>query len=307
MKTSFLKKKGIAVKKIAGEIYLLNKNDRLPTMQILQEKHHISRGTVQNALAYLKKEGAIQTKSQGHLGTFIKAIDHKKLRKYADADRLVGTMPLPYSKLYEGLATGLYMIFNQQEIKLNLAFIRGAKSRMESVEKKTYDFAVVSRFAAEKEIEKGANISIVLAFGENTYLSKHVLILSDESQTEITDGMRVGIDEDSLDHYHLTKDLTKEKEVQLIDYPANQLIHGIRENNLDAGIWNYDEIIEKGYSDLKVVDIETTDYHSKIREAVIVCEKDNLVIQSIIKNNISIKAMKEYQTKVKSGQIVPRF
>lgn len=307
MSESFFKKKGIAIENIASEIYLLNVNDRLPIMNELQQKYDLSRGTVQNALAFLKKEEAIKTKSRGHLGTFLEEIDYKKLQSYANADRLVGTMPLPYSKLYEGLATGLYTLFNDQQIKLNLAFLRGAKERIEASESGTYDFAVVSRFAAEEEINKGKEIAIALAFGPNTYLSKHILIFSDKDKTEIEDGMKIGIDEDSLDHYHLTKDLTEDKKVTLVNYPANQLIHAIREKEIDAGVWNYDEIIEKGYTDLNYVDIPVKDYHASISEAVIVCSKERLMIQSLFKKNISIERMHDIQYKVKTGQLVPRF
>ncbi|GEK92149.1 GntR family transcriptional regulator YhfZ [Alkalibacterium kapii] len=307
MSELFFKKKGIAIEKIAAEIYLLSVNDRLPTMNELQEKYNLSRGTVQNALSFLKKEEAIKTKSRGHLGTFIEQIDYKKLQTYSSAQRIIGTMPLPYSKLYEGLATGLYTMFNNQNIKLNLAFIRGAKERIEASESGTYDFAVVSRFAAEEEMKNDSNISIALEFGANTYLSKHILIFSEEGKNEIEDGMKVGIDEDSLDHYHLTKDLVEGKDVTLVNYPANQLIHAIRENEIDAGVWNYDEIVEKGFTDLNYVDIPVKDYHKSISEAVIVCSHERLMIQSLFKKNISIEQMHDIQHKVKTGQIVPRF
>lgn len=307
MSESFFKKKGIAIEKIAAEIYVLNVNDRLPIMNDLQEKYELSRGTVQNALTFLKKEEAVKTKSRGHLGTFIEAIDYKKLQTYANAQRIVGTMPLPYSKLYEGLATGLYTMFNDQEIKLNLAFIRGAKERIDASENGIYDFAVVSRFAAEEEMKKDPDISIALSFGPNTYLSKHILILSEKGKNQIEDGMKVGIDEDSLDHYHLTKDLIEGKKLTIVNYPANQLIHAIRENEIDAGVWNYDEISEKGYTDLNYVDIPAKDYHKRISEAVIVCSRERLMIQSLFKKNISIERMHDIQHKVKTGQVIPRF
>lgn len=307
MSELFFKKKGIAIEKIASELYLLNINDRLPTMKEFQESYHLSRGTVQNALSFLKNEEAIKIKSRGHLGTYIEGIDYKKLQTFANAQRIVGTMPLPYSKLYEGLATGLYTMFNDQNIKLNLAFIRGAKERIEASENGTYDFAVISRFAAEEEMKKNPNITIALAFGANTYLSKHILIFSEKNKHEIEDGMKVGIDADSLDHYYLTKDLVENKNITLVNYPANQLIHAIRENEIDAGVWNYDEILEKGYTDLNYVDIPVKDYHEKISEAVIVCSRERLMIESLFKKNISIEKMHDIQNKVKAGELVPRF
>ncbi|MCC5890353.1 MAG: hypothetical protein JJU01_07270 [Alkalibacterium sp.] len=307
MGDKFYKKKGIAIEKIASELYLLNKNVRFRIMTDMQAKYNLSIGTVQNALTFLKEEHAIETKSRGHLGTFIEYIDYKKLQAYAGADQIGGTMPLPYSKLYEGLATGLYTMFKEEQIKLNLAFIRGSIERIDAAEKEQFDFAIVSRFAAEQEMSKGHRISIALSFGPSTYLSKHVLIVADKEKEKIEDGMKIGIDKDSLDHYYLTKELVKGKNVRLIDYPANQLIHAIREGEIDAGVWNYDEIVEKGLSDLHYVDIPKKKHNKDISEAVLVCKEDNEMIKALCRNNISVKRMHEIQQLVKSGEMIPRF
>lgn len=307
MGDKFYKKKGIAIEKIASELYLLNVNDRLPIMTDLQDKYDLSRGTVQNALTYLKDEKAIETKSRGHLGTYIEFIDYKKLEEFAGADHVSGTMPLPYSKLYEGLATGLYLMFKEEDIKLNLAFIRGSIERIEATEKEQFDFGIVSRFAAEQEMANGHDISIALTFGASTYLSKHILIFADKEKHKIEDRMTVGIDKDSLDHYYLTKELVKDADVVLVDYPANQLIHAIREGEIDAGIWNYDEIVEKGLSDLHYVDMPTQKYSRAISEAVLIYSNTNKMIKAICEKNISIERMHEIQHSVKSGKMIPRF
>lgn len=307
MGENFYKKKGIAIEKIASELYLLDFEDRLPIMMDLQERYDLSRGTVQNALTFLKEEKAIETQSRGYLGTFLKHIDYKKLLHYANAEHLVGTMPLPYSKLYEGLATGLYTMFKEKDIKLNLAFIRGSKERILATEKGMYNFAVVSRFAAEQEIKEGRKISIVLSFGESSYLSKHILIFSAKDKKQIETGMKIGIDKDSLDHYLMTKELVKNEEVQLIEYPANQLIHAIRKKEIDAGIWNYDEIVEKGLSDLNYVDIPMEKFHRDTSEAVIICSTTDRMVHSLFNKNISLNKMRDIQQLVKNGEMTPRF
>lgn len=307
MGNKFYKKKGIAIENIASELYLLNVNDRLPIMVDLQDKYNLSRGTVQNALNYLKDEKAIETKSRGHLGTYIEFIDYKKLQEFAGADQVSGTMPLPYSKLYEGLATGLYLMFKEEDIKLNLAFIRGSIERIEATEKEQFEFGIVSRFAAEQEMANGHDISIALSFGASTYLSKHILIFADKKKNHIEDKMTVGIDKDSLDHYYLTKELVKDTDVVLVDYPANQLIHAIREGEIDAGIWNYDEIVEKGLSDLHYVDMPIQKYSRAISEAVLIYSNTNKMIKAICENNISIERMHEIQQAVKGGKMIPRF
>lgn len=121
------------------------------------------------------------------------------------------------------------------------------------------------------------------------------------------DGMRVGIDRDSLDHLMLTNEHVQGKNIELIEVPANQLIYALRENQIDAGIWNYDEIIDKNYEDLNVQFIAVKDQYKAMNEAVIICQKDNLVIKSICKKNIGIEKMLEIQNKIKNGTMTPRY
>ncbi|WP_188204287.1 GntR family transcriptional regulator YhfZ [Desemzia incerta] len=307
MKETFYQKKGLAIEQIAAELFLLSKNDKLPIISELQEKYELSRGTVQNALSFLKEVKAIETESRGHLGTYIKEIDYQILQSYVVKNQLTATMPLPYSKLYEGFATGLYLAFKEGDIKLNMVYIRGSEDRIDAVKKGLYDMAVVSRFAAEHEIKINKTIDIALKFGPKSYLSEHVLLLASKEHQSITDGMRVGIDRDSLDHLMLTNEHIKGKEVELVEVPANQLIYALRENQIDAGIWNYDEIVDKNYEDLNVQFIPLKEEHKAMNEAVIICRKENLVIESICKKNIVIRKMLDIQNKIKNGQMTPRY
>jgi len=307
MKETFYQKKGLAIEKIAAELFLLSKGNKMPIISELQEKYELSRGTVQNALTFLKEISAIETESKGHLGTYIKEVNYQVLQSYVVKDQLTATMPLPYSKLYEGFATGLYLAFKEGNIKLNMVYIRGSEDRIEAVKKGLYDMAVVSRFAAEHEIQANGNIDIALKFGPKSYLSEHVLLLASKKHKTIMDGMRVGIDRDSLDHLMLTNEHVQGKNIELIEVPANQLIYALRENQIDAGIWNYDEIIDKNYEDLNVQFIAVKDQYKAMNEAVIICQKDNLVIKSICKKNIGIEKMLEIQNKIKNGTMTPRY
>lgn len=307
MKETFYQKKGLAIEKVAAELFLLSKDDRMPIISELQEKYDLSRGTVQNALSFLKEIDAIETESKGHLGTYIKKIDYRILQSYVVKDQLTATMPLPYSKLYEGFATGLYLAFKESDIKLNMVYIRGSEDRIEAVKKGLYDMAVVSRFAAEHEIRTNGTIDIALKFGPKSYLSEHVLLLASKEHESIIDGMRVGIDRDSLDHLMLTNEHIEGKNIELIEVPANQLIYALRENQIDAGIWNYDEIIDKNYEDLNVQFIPLKEQHKAMNEAVIICQKDNLVIESICRKNIEVEKMLETQDKIKNGLMTPRY
>lgn len=307
MSKSFYQKTGVAIENIANELYQLQVGDRIANVSEFQERLTISRGTVQNALNFLKEEGAIETESKGHMGTFIKKIDYKVLQNYITSSQLSATMPLPYSRLYEGFATGLYLAFRDKDIKLNVAYIRGSEERIRAVEQGMFDFAVVSRFAAEHEIKQNRAIKMILSFGEFSYLSRHILVFRPDIEPVMKDGLRIGIDRDSLDHVLLTEETTAGFNVEKIELPSNQLIYALRESQADAGVWNYDEIEDKRYEDVQISEIPLQDHHRAMTEAVIICQKDSTLIPSTLKRTIDVQQIREIQRQVKEGKMTPRY
>ncbi|HDR5276902.1 hypothetical protein AT268_12320 [Bacillus cereus] len=305
-KDDLYQKRGVVIRAIAAELLTLNIHDRMPIISDFQKEYSISRGTVQNAIAFLKENQAIQTESRGHLGTYITDINYAILQDYAFANQLSATMPLPYSKLYEGLATGLYLTFKSYNIKLNMAYIRGSEDRIQAVEQGIYHFAVVSKYAAEKAVDSDAKIKVVMEFGNRSYLSKHILLLANDAST-LEDGMRVGIDHDSLDQQELTNFLIQGKNVELVEMPSNQLIYALQENQIDAGVWNYDEIVERNYKDINYQAIPTSRKFEGMTEAVIICQDGNQLIETIIRKYISIVTLLDIQKQVKEGKMTPRY
>lgn len=297
---------GIAIQLLATDLYFYEVGDKISSISEFQSKYQLARGTVQNALAYFKENNIIQTESKGSQGTILTAANKKQLRRLLTGNQLSGTMPLPYSKLYEGFATALYQRFQQNDIDLNMAYIRGSANRVEAVLDEKFDFGVLSRFAAEAAINDDNPIKIVLNFGSHTYLSKHVVVYR-QSIEQPFDGMRIGIDYNSLDHVYLTQDFAKNTKAKEVFIPSNQLIYALRENQIDIGIWNYDEIVDKKIDDLYYHFIEPTEQIKKMAELVIICKKDNDMIESLIKEVIDVEDIISIQNKVKFGEITPRY
>lgn len=297
---------GIAIQLLATDLYFYEVGDKISSISEFQSKYQLARGTVQNALAYFKENNIIQTESKGSQGTILTAVNKKQLRRLLTGNQLSGTMPLPYSKLYEGFATALYQRFQQNDIDLNMAYIRGSANRVEAVLDEKFDFGVLSRFAAEAAINDDNPIKIVLNFGSHTYLSKHVVVYR-QSIEQPFDGMRIGIDYNSLDHVYLTQNFAKNTKVKEVFIPSNQLIYALRENQIDIGIWNYDEIVDKKIDDLYYHFIEPTEQIKKMAELVIICKKDNDMIESLIKEVIDVEDIISIQNKVKYGEITPRY
>ena len=106
----------------------------------------------------------------------------------------MGVMPLPYSKRYEGLATGLYKAFEKADIPFSLAFMRGAGKRIEALGLGKYDFAITSKLAATHEKSKVEYIEIMHVFKEGSYVGEHIILFKDNNISEIEDGMKIGID-----------------------------------------------------------------------------------------------------------------
>ena len=307
MGEEFLKKKGIIVNFLASDLLQKKKGDRVPSVTDYQTKYEVARGTIQNALSFLKDREAIKVKSHGHLGTFIEEINYSILQEYALSDTILGTMTLPYSRLYEGLATGIYDVFKENNIKLNLAYIRGSKERVRSIVNKTYRFAVISKFAAEQAISTGEPIEISLDFGSRSYLSKHVLLFRDKNQKQIEKNMKIAIDYSSIDQQLLTKYIIKDEQVEYVEMQGHQIISALQNGQIDAGIWNYDEIRDKNHQGLHHVLLEDSQMERDMSTSVIITHVDDSSMNAFFQKSVNKEKILSIQKDVCAGKIIPQY
>lgn len=306
VKTSLMQKSGIIVMKLAQEFIGMEVKDRIDTVANYSEKYETSRGTVQGAIKLLHDNKAISLEARGHLGTFITDINYKKLLEFTDRNSIVGVMPLPYSKLYEGLATGLYKTMFNSRIPFNLAYMRGARTRIDALKNQRYDFAIVSKLAAEQSIEDGLDISILIEFGLFTYVSEHVLIFNNPLKKSIEDGMKIGVDITSTDHNILTLKQCEGKDVVLIDLAYNQIISKVISGEIDAAVWNIDEILERKIN-IKHYPLEKNELNYIDTEAVLVMLGSKNEFRSFIKRFLIKEEILIYQKKVVSGEVIPNY
>lgn len=307
MGEEFLKKKGIIVNFLASDLLQKKKGDRVPSVTDYQTKYEVARGTIQNALSFLKDREAIKVKNHGHLGTFIEEINYSILQEYALSDTILGTMTLPYSRLYEGLATGIYDVFKENNIKLNLAYIRGSKERVRSIVNKTYRFAVISKFAAEQAISTGEPIEISLDFGSRSYLSKHVLLFRDKNQKQIEKNMKIAIDYSSIDQQLLTKSIIKDEQVEYVEMQGHQIISALQNGQIDAGIWNYDEIRDKNHQGLHHVLLEDSQMERDMSTSVIITHVDDSSMNAFFLKSVDKEKILSIQKDVCAGKIIPQY
>ncbi|GFN36767.1 GntR family transcriptional regulator YhfZ [Tepidimicrobium xylanilyticum] len=308
-KRKLMSKNGEVAMLLAREFISYDVGDRIRTIRDYAEIFNTGRGTVQSAIKLLESEGAIRLESRGHLGTFILSVDFNRLWSIADFGVVMGVMPLPYSKRYEGLATGLYKAFEKANIPFSLAFMRGAEKRIQALDMGKYDFAITSKLAALHEKDKYEYIDVVHIFNEGSYVGEHIIIFRDNNINRIEDGMRIGIDPASPDQFLLTQYECEGKNVKYIETSYNQIVEKLKNKEIDAAVWNEDEIREKGlkFNIKKLTNQKTLEVNKKDTAAAMVINNENLEFKKIIKKYIDMNYIEEIQEEVLKGNIIPMY
>lgn len=293
---------GTTVNRLAQDLLTRQVGERIPPISEYQEKFQVSRGTIQNGLNYLKDSKAVSLVSRGHLGTFIETLDYRRLQECSINKELLGTMPLPYSICYQGLATALFKVLSPYAF--NLVYARGAESRMKLLSSGVCQFTVCSRYAAEEAIRCHSEIEIAVDLGPGTYLTSHVQVFRDPEKKQIESGMRVAYDRASMDHRHLTEMVCAGiRNVELVDMKAHQTIQAIRSGEIDAGIWNLDDILESGYQGLNVVPIRQFTDAQLYSSAVLVIRRGDENIAQLLRQNASPAAVVPIQNAVREKRL----
>src|SRR5574341_317337 len=270
-------KQGIITVKLASEFLAYHPGDRIKTAKEYARDLDSGTGTVQVAMKLLTDAGAIGLSARGQLGTFITKIDYLELYHFTLRGSIVGAMPLPYSRRYEGFATGLKENFQEKNFDLNLTFIRGSANRLSALDDRRCDFTFLSRMAVEQIEAEGKRFALKHGLGTGTYVSKHIVLLRDNSQNCIQNGMRVGVDTQSSDHMILVKRACEDRQVEFLDMSYMQLLAALTTGRIDATVWNEDDLITSKSQPLGVHRADESifsDLYPLYSEAVIVVSRD---------------------------------
>lgn len=300
MGETLYQKIGVAVHRLVQDLLTRQEGERIPSITEYQEKLQVSRGTIQNGLSYLKDSGAITLVSRGHLGTFIEKLDYRRLQECSFNKELTGIMPLPYSLCYQGLATALYEAL--AHYSFNLLYARGAESRLKLLCAGVCQFTVCSRYAAEEAIRCHTDVQIAMDLGPGTYLTSHVLVFREPGKTAIERGMRVAYDRASMDHRHLTEMMCAGvRSVRLVELKAHQTVPAILAGQVDAGIWNLDDILESGYEGLNLVPIPQVGDLAAFTSAALVIRRGDENMAQVLRQYVQPDAVRSVQEAVRSG------
>ncbi|MGV3984696.1 GntR family transcriptional regulator YhfZ [Citrobacter portucalensis] len=301
MRRTFIKKEGVVLTTLAR--YLLGEKcgNRLKTIDELAAECHSSVGLTQAALKTLESSGAIRIERRGRNGSYLVEMDNRTLLKHVDINNVVCAMPLPYTRLYEGLASGLKAQFDG--IPFYYAHMRGADIRVECLLNGVYDMAVVSRLAAESYLAQDG-LRITLALGPHTYVGEHQLICR---KGESADVKRVGLDNRSADQKIMTEACFGNRGVELIDMPYHESLQRIAKGDVDAVIWNVVAEAELAVLGLEATPLTNDPRFLQATEAVVLTRAEDYPMQQLLRAVVNKEALLAHQQRVANGEQEPSY
>lgn len=295
---------GISIE-LARRLLLLKNGDRLDSVKNLSEEFNVGRGTIQTALNRLIEDGALELENLAQRGSYVKNINRALLLKHAQLEEVVGMLPITYSLLHQGLATGLYEAFDETDISILLAQLRGAKRRLQFLQSSRCDFIIISKLAWNN-IKKDDSLTLLMDFGMRTNVSEHVLLVRNQFKDGIIDGMRVGVDSTSYDHVQLIMKEFDGKNVELVETSYGNTIDKLVVGEIDATIW--DASIFYLPDSVSMISLKQDEKErSENTVACLVGKKDNEALNQLLIKYIDPFAVTKAQELVITNKKTPLF
>ncbi|MFH8348716.1 GntR family transcriptional regulator YhfZ [Streptomyces sp. NPDC018045] len=308
----FLTRNGHAARRLAA--LLINQPTegdaaRLPRVRDLAAKLGVGNGTVQAALHLLEDSGAMETVARGHLGTFLVRADRAILWRLAGLGTVLAAMPLPHSRRYEGLATGLRTAFEKAGAPFAITFMRGAASRVSALLDGKVDLAVLSRYAADQMAERHP-IDLIADLGPATYAGAYGLLLRHGARLD-TDGLRVAVDPSSEDQRALSeRAFAGRQDVTWLESSFLRLHDLFAQDRADAAVWNLDEVQGQLGDEVEVLplgDEISGDVSPRSSSAALIARKDGSEALAAVSGSLDLGAVTSLQSEVLRGERVPSY
>ena len=236
MDTKLLSKHGEVTTKLARRVMALDPGERLPTIVEFTREFDVSRGVVQNAIAYLEDAGCFSLTRCGKLGTVLERVDCEKLYGFTGWNPIVGAMPVPFNESFRTLAAALHTECARIPVETSVIYASGARVRRSMLKKDFLDYTVTSLAAARQIAAEDETLEILFELPDCRYEEPYGLLFLDPSATEIRDGMRVGIDPDTIDQTALTQAICRGRAVELVPMPFEGTIETLHDKRIDCTV-----------------------------------------------------------------------
>ncbi len=301
--TDFLSQTGKVTMGVARLLLSYARGDKLPRVVDFARALRSGNGTVQEAFNYLVEHRAISVESHGSQGSFLAQIDYALLWRYAGNAWIIGSMPLPYTLRYEGLATALYDQLEASSLPFNMTYQRGSLSRGEMVRQGHYHYAVMSLLAAEHFASEHPEVTIVARLAPGTYVSEHVLI-SHVPREQIR---RVGVDFTSLDEMLLTADEFSDGDNwEAVPVTRAQVLSLLREGQFDAIIWNRDGMPAVS-QDVMILPLRSQAQKRELATRAAIITLQDAPVRNVLVSIFSSEQITSVQREVLNRQRLPRY
>ncbi|MCL2563856.1 MAG: hypothetical protein FWE08_07470 [Oscillospiraceae bacterium] len=300
-----MSKHGVVIIRLATDFLRKEAGGRVETIEALSQKYDVGRGTVQTALNYLIDMDAIRLEKRGHLGTTVSQISYNRLFQIAGVDHVVGVMPLPSSKVFEGLATGLFKTLNQSAVQFNFSFMTGSKNRLRSILNRRNDFAVMSKASAVEFLRETSDIKIAYELRSSTFITDHALYARVDYDGYFP-GMKVGIDEGSLDQRDVSEAYFADKDVVFVPVKYAGISQSLRNKTIDAALWSQDNLFGFGEG-LKMISLNFQYTPDEKSYPVIVSLKDRDVINAFLLKYVDDNMVSNYQRVIMNDEAIPMY
>lgn len=305
----FLTRNGLAARQLATLLLSHEPETRLPRVRDFAEQLGVGNGTVQAALQLLEQAGAITTQARGHLGTLLVHADRAILWRLSGLGTLLAAMPLPYSRRYEGLATGLRSAFEKVDAPFAITFMRGAGERTAALLESKVDLVVLSRFACDRLVERHP-VELVADLGPATYVGAHGLLLRKGVSPEAK-GLRVAVDHASEDQAMLAeRAFASRVDIEWVEASYMQLPDLFAQHSVDATVWNLDEVLgrpDMGVEVLPLGDEVTRDLSLRNSSAAIIGRTEGAKALAAVRDNLDLSTVTSVQSEVLRGERLPSY
>ncbi len=289
MNKKIFNKHGSVTTNLARDIMSLDVGDRLPTIIEYTEKFSVSRGVVQNSISLLEDDGCISLNRSGKLGTVISEINYGKMCKHTLWDPLVGAMPIPFNDIFRSLATAFYYDSRHLPIDSSIAYVSGAANRWSMLSKGFFDYIVTSVATAEYILAADDNIELLFKLPDCRYEEPYCLIFLDNKDTEIRDGMKVGVDPEAIDQIQVSQAMCKGKNVEFVKMPLEGAVEILHNRSVDCVVIRNEKWLENN-TNLVALPVTTSDY--SIEDTTIpavLINKNNYGIKNLLSKFLSPK------------------
>ncbi len=297
-----LMKRGQVMQEVAILLLGLSPGDEIPSIAQLATRFGVGRGTVQAAFALLRADAGLITDARGPSASRLVACDAAGLWHAAGREGLMLLLPFPYSRRVMGLATALADLLRRSPVAHSLAYMRGARSRVEALAAGRADLAVVSALAAREALQGLADCEVLMRLGPETYAAGQGWLVRDDFALW-PDRLRVGTDPASTDQSRLPRLLVpRGVDATFVELPYLRMQGAVASGEVDAVVWPQDVLPQ--HPGLQVLPIGSQLPDGADR-AVLLSRREDRALGALLGRSVTAEQIEAIQREVLSGRREP--